>query len=529
MYQHTNVKFYEAQLHPSPKERDSPPRPRRAPSAPITSWPEPAAATAALQRPVPSPDPQNTTLTPLKRTPSISAGVGGARGHGREEAANPPRCDTRFPAPPGPHAASPPSLPPARPDGARRRFPARPGGELRSPAPKDEPPAGSDLAGAGGGGRWPGRGQGGGEPPPHPAVTGEEMRENPRCSRRRRERRVTGERRRAGTMRKQKMQVKRRLPRDPEGPAVGAGSGGPEGAAPGRTTTPAAPRDNEGTRGRGGGRAAAGLPQARLHRQSPAATPAPALHRPRTGPQQPEPALRRARHDVRAPRRAGSARDGPPGARRGAAAQGAEAAQSAERSAELRPAPGAPRDRLPRRPPRRSLPAAGHGRFPPTRAYLAGPFPGPLRGTRPGSAPRRVPGSRRQRALGRGGGGPSPGGGGGFSPGRAETALGARGSPAPAPGAPRPRPPRSPLAAAAPRPAPPGRPPSSPPLPPSFAIGDPPARLRPRRSLIGRCTPAPPLVPRSRRPIGVRGRPSGAGWARCRDARGREWSPGAAG
>ncbi|XP_017675999.1 PREDICTED: collagen alpha-1(I) chain-like [Lepidothrix coronata] len=403
MYQHTNVKFYEAQLHPSPKERDSPPRPRRAPSAPITSWPEPAAATAALQRPVPSPDPQNTPLPPLKRTPRISAGVGGARGHGREEAANPPRCDTRFPAHPGPHAASPPSLPPARPDGARRRFPARPGGELRSPAPKDEPPAGGDLAGAGGGGRWPGRGQGGGEPPPHPAVTGEEMRENPRCSRRRRERRVTGERRRTGTMRKQKMQVKRRLPRDPEGPAAGAGSGGPEGAAPGRTTTPAAPRDNEGTRGRGGGQAAAGLP-----RRSPPPTkprgrlgpgPAPAPSRPsprsagpammpanRAGPGQPGPGLRG--HGGALPPRAPRQRGAPSGARSYGPRREPPACPAAH--------PGVP-----------SPPPGTAGSRPLSRAYLAGPFPGPLRGTRPGSAPRRVPGSQRQRALGRGGG-PSP-------------------------------------------------------------------------------------------------------------------------
>lgn len=41
--------------------------------------------------------------------------------------------------------------PPGRRDAARRRFPTRPGGELRSPAPKDEAPVDSDLAGAVGG------------------------------------------------------------------------------------------------------------------------------------------------------------------------------------------------------------------------------------------------------------------------------------------------------------------------------------------------------------------------------------------
>lgn len=60
----------------------------------------------------------------------------------------PPRCYTHFPrfhrATRG--LASLP--PPGRRDTARRRFPTRPGGELRSPAPKDEPPVDSDLANA---------------------------------------------------------------------------------------------------------------------------------------------------------------------------------------------------------------------------------------------------------------------------------------------------------------------------------------------------------------------------------------------
>lgn len=112
-------------------------------------------------------------------------------------------------------------------------------------------------------------------------------------------------------------------------------------------------------------------------------------------------------------------------------------------------APGrGPRREPPAFPPRRSLPPAppppGTTRpHPPARAYLAGPFPGPPHGTRPGSAPRRLLGSRRERKPSAAAAAPAPppgSGSGSFSPGRAETALGARGSPAPAPGAPRTRP-----------------------------------------------------------------------------------------
>ncbi|XP_014726901.1 PREDICTED: collagen alpha-1(I) chain-like [Sturnus vulgaris] len=359
--------------------------------------------------------------------------------------------------------------PPGRRDAARRRFPTRPGAELRSPAPKDEPPVDSDLAGAvegrsgaearaarrgtppgGSGGRGDGRGSlewpavRSGQPRPGgcPEPDNDSRGPSGQC-------RDTGARRRPGC----------------------------SGASPALAFTDKAPRPLQ--------------PQLRPWHC--------------TGHQRPEPAHRRARHDARTPRRTGSARAGPPGAWWGAADRAAKAAQSRASDRGPRQEPPQPSTQ----PPAPAFPpAAGYGRFPPARAYLAGPFSGPLRGTRPGSAPRRVPGSRRERALGRGG--PSPGGGGGFSPGRAETALGTRGSPAPAPGAPRARPRRSPLAVTPPRPAPPGRPPPPWPHPPAFAIGDLLPRSRPCCRLIGLQAPAPPRAPRSACPIGAR---------RCHSAR----------
>lgn len=145
MYQH--IISHQHQVLPSPKERDSP---HRSPSALITSWPEPAAATGALQHPVTSPAPQNT-LFPPSSTPRMSAGVRGTRGHGREGAANPPSLLHPFPRFHRATHGLASLLPPGRRDTARRRFPTRPGAELRSPAPKDEPPVDSDLAGAVGG------------------------------------------------------------------------------------------------------------------------------------------------------------------------------------------------------------------------------------------------------------------------------------------------------------------------------------------------------------------------------------------
>ncbi|XP_064580499.1 collagen alpha-1(I) chain-like [Zonotrichia leucophrys gambelii] len=409
----------------------------------------------------------------------------------------PPRCYTHFPRLHRATRGLASLPPPGRRDAARRRFPTRPGGELRPPAPKDEPPVDSDLAGAvggrsGAGARAPRRGT-----PPAPAaaaVTGEEMREDPRCSRRCRERGYGG-RRRAGTMRKQKMQVKHRLHRGLEGPAVRGGRPQP-GGCPEPDNDPRGPSgqcEDTGARRRPGCSGAS--PALAFTDKAP--RPLQPQLRPWhcTGRQRPEPAHRRARHDARTPGRTGAEQSVRP-----------RAAQEPPRPSAQPPAPAFP-------------PAAGYGRFPPARAYLAGPFPGPLRGTRPGSAPRRVPGSRRERALSRGSGGPSPGGSGGFSPGRAETALGTRGSPAPAPGAPRARPPHSPLAVTPPRPAPPGRPPPPRPRPPSFAIGDIASRPRLCCRLIGLHASAPPRAPRSRRHIGAR---------RCHSARGAGGRPPAA-
>ncbi|XP_039415104.1 basic proline-rich protein-like [Corvus cornix cornix] len=315
-------------------------------------------------------------------------------------------------------------------------------------------------------------------------------------------------------MRKQKMQVKHRLPRGLERLAVRGRQTGP-GGCPEPDNDPRGPSGQCGDTGARRRPGCSGASPALTFTDKAPLQPQP---RPRhcTGHQRPEPAHRRARHDVRTPSRTGSARAGPPGARRGAADRAAKAAQS--RASGREPRQETPRP--PAQPPAPAFPpAAGYGRFPPARAYLAGPFPGPLRGTRPGSAPRRLPGSRRERALGRGSGGPSPGSGGGFSPGRAETALGARGFPAPAPGAPRARPPRFPLAVTAPRPAPPGRPPPPPPRPPPFAIGELSSLPRPCCGLIGVHAPAPPRAPRSRRPIGAR---------RCHSARGGGGRPPAA-
>lgn len=101
------------------------PWPGRTLDIPITSWPEPAAATAALQHPVPSTHPQ--TLAPPRPAPrqnptrGISVSGRGAQGQGREAAVShhhhhPPPL---HPLPQG-HTrprTSPPSLPPgsARP------------------------------------------------------------------------------------------------------------------------------------------------------------------------------------------------------------------------------------------------------------------------------------------------------------------------------------------------------------------------------------------------------------------------------
>lgn len=153
------------------------------------------------------------TRTPPPRSPPKSHP--GDLSFGQRSAGTGPRsgCEPPPPPPPPPRytrflratrGLAPRLLPfpPGRRDPARRRFPARPGGELRSPAPKDEPPGDSDLAGAVGEkaarvGAGPGRGQGGSEPTRRrPRVTDEETQENPRCSPRRRadrERGVTGE------------------------------------------------------------------------------------------------------------------------------------------------------------------------------------------------------------------------------------------------------------------------------------------------------------------------------------------------
>lgn len=192
-------------------------------------------------------------------------------------------CLTHFPASRGPHAASPRSLPPRRRDTARRRFPTRPGGELRSPAPKDDLPGDSDLANAVGSRSGAGARVGRRGTPPAAAVAGEEMREDPRCSRRRRER---GLRRKAPHGHHEKAENAGQTPPPPR-PGEAGGSGQADGAWRLPRAGQRPPRPLGTMRGHGSAEKARlqrGFPGARLHRQSaaPAPAPAPALHRPPT-------------------------------------------------------------------------------------------------------------------------------------------------------------------------------------------------------------------------------------------------------
>lgn len=92
-------------------------------------------------------------------------------------------------------------------------------------------------------------------------------------------------------MRKQKMQVKRRLPRGPEGPAARGGQRRPGGGCPETDNDPRPPPpppDNKEGEKRGAEETSLqqGFPGTRLHRQSPAAGPGPAPachHRPEPG------------------------------------------------------------------------------------------------------------------------------------------------------------------------------------------------------------------------------------------------------
>lgn len=85
------------------------PWPGRTLDVPITSWPEPAAATAALQHPVPSTHPQTPAPPSPRQNPTrgILVSGRGAQRQGREAAVNhhhhPPPAT---PASTGPHAAS---------------------------------------------------------------------------------------------------------------------------------------------------------------------------------------------------------------------------------------------------------------------------------------------------------------------------------------------------------------------------------------------------------------------------------------
>lgn len=152
------------------------------------------------------------------------------------------------------------------------------------------------------------------------------------------------------------MQVKHRLHRGLEGPAVRGGQPQP-GGCPEPDNDPRGPSgqcEDTGTRRRPG--CSGAFPELAFTDKAP--RPLQPQLRPWhcTGRQRPEPAHRRARHDARTPRRTGSARAGPPGARRGAADGAAKAAQSRTSGRGPR---RSPRGRPPSRPPQRSLPPPG--------------------------------------------------------------------------------------------------------------------------------------------------------------------------
>lgn len=144
-------------------------------------------------------------------------------------------------------------------------------------------------------------------------------------------------------MRKQKMQVKHRLRRGLEGPAVRGGQPEP-GGCPEPANDPRGPSgqcEDTGARRRPGCSGAS--PALAFNDKAP--RPLQPQLRPWhcTGHRRPEPARRRARHDARTPRRTGSARAGPPGVRRGAADRAAKAAQSKCQTAGRAGAPAAVR------------------------------------------------------------------------------------------------------------------------------------------------------------------------------------------
>lgn len=90
---------------PSHKEKPWPPCPGHALIAPMTSRPEPAAATAALQHPYPPHTRRAPSPLPKTSPPGgILAPGKGTQGQGREAAVNPPRAAA--PTSTGPHAAS---------------------------------------------------------------------------------------------------------------------------------------------------------------------------------------------------------------------------------------------------------------------------------------------------------------------------------------------------------------------------------------------------------------------------------------
>lgn len=353
MYQH--IIRHQHQVLPSPKERDSP---HRSPSALITSWPEPAAATGALQHPVTSPAPQNT-LFPPSSTPRMSAGVRGTRGHGREGAANPPRCYTHFPASTGPHTASPLSFP--RDGETLPSAVSPPGPALNSGHrhPRTSRRSTVTLPVPSGVGAGPGRRQRGGEPPPAATVaevTGEEVREDPRCSRRRREQ---GLRRKAPHGHHEKAENAGQTPPPPRP----GGAGGSGRAATARRLPRAGqrlPRPLGTMQGHGGAEkagAAAGLPRRSPSPTKPRGRSSPSSG-PGTAPASSVPSPRTAGPAMMPAHRAGPGQLGP-GLREhgGALSTGLPRQHRAERQTAGRA--GCPRGRPPSRPSQLSLPPPG--------------------------------------------------------------------------------------------------------------------------------------------------------------------------
>ncbi|XP_041281474.1 serine/arginine repetitive matrix protein 1-like [Onychostruthus taczanowskii] len=277
MYQHTIR--HQHQVLPSPKERGSPPPyPQR--SHYIMARARSSHRSPAAPRDLSSP--AEHALPPQQRTQDLSWCQRSTRtrpGRGCEPllAATP-----ISPASTGPHAASPLSLPrdgETLPGAASPPGPAVNSGH-RHPRTSRRSTVTLPVP-SGVGARVARRGT-----PPAPAVaavTGEEMREDPRCSRRRRER---GLRRKAPRGHHEKAENAGQTPPPPRpGGAGGSGRAATARRLPRAGQRP--PRPLGTMRGHGGAEKAGlqrGFTGARLHRQSPAAAPAPtpalALHRP---------------------------------------------------------------------------------------------------------------------------------------------------------------------------------------------------------------------------------------------------------